>query len=55
MIEQLPRASRPVSPPKERTSPYGTVDGRHLHEWLNIALLNLLLNLLRQTLLRKAH
>ena len=24
---------------------YGTMDGRHLHAWLNIALLNVILNL----------
>ena len=51
MMEQLPRGStKPVPSPRERTMPYGTLDGRHLHEWLNIALLNLLLNALRQTM-----
>ena len=50
MMEQLPRGPKPVPNPRERTSPYGTLDGRHLHEWLNIALLNLLLNALRQAM-----
>ncbi|KAL1495570.1 hypothetical protein AB1Y20_016931 [Prymnesium parvum] len=50
MVDQLPKSTHPVPLPKERGSPYGTVDGRHLHEWLNIGLLNVLLNLLSQTL-----
>ena len=44
-----PLAPPPRFPrPKEHGAPYGTMDGRHLHEWLNIALLNVLLNIVRQ-------
>jgi len=46
MMEALPQlAFLPAKSPA-----YGTSDGRHLHEWLNIELLNLLLNALLETL-----
>jgi hypothetical protein len=48
MIEQLSPRVHAVSSPKDRSSPYGTIDGRHLHEWLNVALLNIILNILGQ-------
>lgn len=59
MIRQLsplappPRFPRPLA--KEHGAPYGTMDGRHLHEWLNIALLNVLLNIVRQAEKPRAH
>ena len=43
---QLSSKVHPVPSPKVRASPYGTVDGHHLHEWINVAVLNLLLNIL---------
>ena len=46
---------RSIARPKERGAPYGTMDGRHLHEWLNIALLNVLLNIVRQDEKPRAH
>ena len=43
MLEQLPPTRGIVS-----KYPYGTLDGRHLHPWINIELLNVLLNAVRQ-------
>ena len=43
MMRRLPGLSRPgFGGPV-----YGTQDGRHLHPWLNIALLNVILNIVR--------
>ena len=43
MLEQLPPTRGIVS-----KYPYGTLDGRHLHPWINIELLNVLMNAVRQ-------
>jgi hypothetical protein len=45
MMEALPRLAFLSA----KSPAYGTSDGRHLHEWLNIELLNLLLNALLET------
>jgi hypothetical protein len=43
------RALSPAeSPGLGKGPPYGTRDGRHLHEWVNLALFNLMLNLARR-------
>ena len=41
------RLSKSEQPNLGRGPPYGTADGRHLHPFINMALLNLLLNLAR--------
>ena len=40
--------SRSASPSLGKGPPYGTQDGRHLHPWINLALLNLLLNVAKR-------
>ncbi len=37
--------SRTLTPSLGHADPYGTSDGRHLHEWVNLALLNVIFNL----------
>ena len=44
MVQQLP-PKLGFLPSRSRSTPvYGTLDGRHLHEWLNLEVLNLILN-----------
>ena len=43
MLEQLP-PTRAI----QHKHPYGTLDGRHLHPWINVELLSLLINAARQ-------
>lgn len=45
MVGSLSRAG---TPNLGRGAPYGTSDGRHLHPWVNMALLNVLLNVARR-------
>lgn len=47
-VEAMVSSLRPVAQPGLGRGPvYGTMDGRHLHPWLNIALLNVLFNIVR--------
>ena len=52
MIASLSKARSPNMP---KGPPYGTQDGRHLHPWLNIALLNLVLNVASHVVQARAH
>ena len=40
--------SRSAQPNLGKGPPYGTNDGRHLHPWINLALLNLIFNIARR-------